>query len=70
MFYVGWLDGLLGIAGMMKLIVASGSFPKSPCVKRTSQSIQALWSLWWKQETSTFAKTYGETQSIYPAYHM
>ena len=43
---------------------------KSLRVLRTSQSIQALWSLWWKQETSTFAKTYGETQSIYPAYHV
>ena len=39
-FYVGLLDGLLGVAGMMKLIyLARGSFPKIPCVKRTSKLI-------------------------------
>ena len=39
-FYAGLLDGLLGVAGMMKLLVINyGSFPKIPCVKRTSKEI-------------------------------
>ena len=37
-FYAGLLDGLLGVAGMMKLRMWwNGSFPKIPCVKRTSK---------------------------------
>ena len=37
-FYVGLLDGLLGVAGMMTLRMWwLGSFPKIPCVKRTSK---------------------------------
>ena len=40
-FYVGLLDGLLGVAGMIITRVTRdyGSFPKIPCVKRTSKSM-------------------------------
>jgi hypothetical protein len=37
-FYVGLLDGLLGVAGM-KTLLDSGSFPKMSCVTRTSNDM-------------------------------
>ena len=38
-FYVGLLDGLLGVAGTINFITSDpvGSFPNIPCVKRTSK---------------------------------
>ena len=51
----GLLDGLLGVAGMMKLRMWwLGSFPQIPCVKRTSKMIILFLASWSPQSCPAY----------------